>query len=214
MVCRSLSQQSKWQKANNSCLFYSFPFTSLPFSYKLHICLGGMKWVAHMWPNFSTDFHKLLSCCIPSWIPSEKCVKIGKSLIRWNGLLPNTYTHTHTHIFYFIIYLLGVCLQLFSAYCVTPVCALLWTVRGLPGRSDPKLNQWTPRARGANTTKTQLKRICRCHVPLVIPAWLNEHVHGLHSAQPNAGLSSGATKDGKSYLIKHTMQMVGNVSYK
>lgn len=44
-----------------------------------------MKWIAHRWPNFSVDFPKLISCCIPVWIPNENCVKIGKSLIRWNG---------------------------------------------------------------------------------------------------------------------------------
>lgn len=109
---------------------------------------------------------------------------------------------------------MGDCLQLFSAYCVTPVCAPLWTVRGLPGRSDPKLNLWTPQVWGANTTKTQLKSMHRRHVPLVIPAWFKVHVHGLHPTQPNAGLSSEAAKDGKSCLIKHTMQMDGNVSYK
>lgn len=66
-------------------LFILFPFTSLPLSFKLLICFGGVKWIAHRWPNFSVDFPKLISCCIPVWIPNENCVKIGKSLIRWNG---------------------------------------------------------------------------------------------------------------------------------
>lgn len=55
----------------------------LPF--KLLICFGCLKWIAHRWPNFSVDFPKLISCCILVWIPNEYCVKIGKSLIRWNG---------------------------------------------------------------------------------------------------------------------------------
>lgn len=56
---------------------------ALPF--KLLICFGCMKWIAHRWPNFSVDFPKLISRCISVWIPNEHCVKIGKSLIRWNG---------------------------------------------------------------------------------------------------------------------------------
>lgn len=47
-----------------------------------------MKWIAHRWPNFSVDFPKLISRCILVWIPNENCVKIGKSLIRWNGKIP------------------------------------------------------------------------------------------------------------------------------
>lgn len=39
-------------------------------------------------------------------------------------------------------------------------------------------------------------------------------MHGLHPTQPNAGLPSGGAKDGKSYLIKRTMQMDGNGNYK
>lgn len=53
--------------------------------FKLLICFGCLKWIAHRWPNFSVDFPKLISCCILVWIPNEYCVKIGKSLIRWNG---------------------------------------------------------------------------------------------------------------------------------
>lgn len=39
-------------------------------------------------------------------------------------------------------------------------------------------------------------------------------VASAHATQPNAGLSSGAAKDGKSYSIKCMMQMDGNVSCK
>lgn len=61
----------------------SLRLSLLPF--KLLICFGCLKWIAHRWPNFSVDFPKLISCCILVWIPNEYCVKIGKSLIRWNG---------------------------------------------------------------------------------------------------------------------------------
>ena len=48
---------------------HSFSFPSLPsLSLKLLICFGGVKWIAYMWPNFSVDFPKLISCCIPGWI--------------------------------------------------------------------------------------------------------------------------------------------------
>lgn len=67
------------------CYSSSLHFSpSLMLSFKLLICFGGVKWIDHRWPNFSVDFPKLISCCIPVWIPNENCVKIGKSLICWN----------------------------------------------------------------------------------------------------------------------------------
>lgn len=97
-------------------LFIPFPFTSLPFSFKLLICFGGMKWIAHRWPNFSADFLKLISCCIPSWIPNENCVKIGKSLIRWNGKIPPPPSKTPSlglfcYLLWMDIHCLVVCLR-------------------------------------------------------------------------------------------------------
>lgn len=141
-------------------VFFLKIFISLHFScaFKSHICFAGMKWVAHRWPNFSNDFLKLISRCIPSWIPNEKRVKIGKSLIRWNGSPPQPLSL----FIYFFYATLWVNVHSFGRgfccyACVTPVCVPLWTVKGLPGCLDPKLNWWTMQARGANATESQLK---------------------------------------------------------
>lgn len=91
----------------------SLHLSLLPF--KLLICFGCLKWIAHRWPNFSVDFPKLISCCILVWIPNEYCVKIGKSLIRWNGGEKNppppfhpllTESPSFTHPFFVVLFVM------------------------------------------------------------------------------------------------------------
>lgn len=116
--------------------FIPFTFIRLPLSlsFKLLICFGGEKWAAHRWPNFSVDFPKLISCCILAWIPNEICVKIGKSLICWNGKIllfffPFFFTPSVSLSVFFLCYLLWM-----NIYCesrpnfqyVTCLCSIFY----------------------------------------------------------------------------------------
>lgn len=138
--------------------FLPFLFSPSPFQ------IVYLFWLHEMnrWPNFSVDFPKLISCCIPN----ENCVKIGKLLIRSNGkkkyffppflstslsiylahLIPSL---SNTHICYGWIFIDGGLLMQVQTNCHHCLCSMLAHLL----RQESQAQTWaTAQAWGPNTS--------------------------------------------------------------